>query len=92
MVALFDDPIAAALACDYCDQAIDPCTSYLDYNLHIDGKLAEAICQMTAQEIIYFYAQMKEDKLNNASDDTGSDIKHQISSYKDRGRQQPQQQ
>ena len=76
VVAIFNDPLQAALACDYCDTVVDPCKSYLDFDIHIDGKLEESLCQLAAEEIIYIYAQMRADDRNNTYDDTGASLEN----------------
>lgn len=75
VVALFNDPLEAALACSFCNETKpNPCLSYLDYDIHIDGKLEKALIDLTAEEIIYIYSQMNPDKNNNTNDSTGASI------------------
>jgi hypothetical protein len=77
MVALFNDPIEAenfATILSYCPSNVNACKSYLDFDMHLDGKLDEALIQLTAEEIIYVYAQMKDDTRNDNDDSTGGNI------------------
>lgn len=75
MVALFNDPIEAVkFAQQGKCETVTTCTSYLEYDLHIDGKLDEALLQLTSEEIIYIYAQMKDDTRNDSDDGTGGNI------------------
>lgn len=68
LTALFNDPIQAAVYSDQCGNQKSSCLSYLDYDLAIDGKMEDAIVEMSKEELVYEFSQMTEDRLNNAVD------------------------
>lgn len=83
LVAVFTDPLEAYNAASFCDKEIQY-KSYLEYDIHIDGKLDKSLIDMAYQEIVYVFSQMQpDDRLNNI-DDTGSNIRHPSSyQYRD---------
>lgn len=69
LTALFNDPIEAKNFSDHCGKIPTQCTSFLDYDFAIDGKLEEIIITIAKDELISDFSG-REDISNNAMDDT----------------------
>lgn len=54
-------------SCDDCDDC--KCGSPLDLEFPLDGELLTPVIQLAANELIYLFKQMAEDRRNDASDD-----------------------
>ena len=70
VTALFNDPIEAKVYSNSCGGEYISCASYLDYDFAIDGKLEDVIIELTINEFLYNFSQTRDDRLNNAADDT----------------------
>lgn len=62
----------------FCEEdCVDCCMSILDRQFPLDTDTIDTAIQMTANELISMFTQMREDKINNSSDDTvNSNIVH----------------
>ena len=69
ITAIFNDPIEAKTYSDSCGGVYNSCLSYLDYDFALDGKLEEAVIELTANEFLYTFSQTRDDRQNNAADD-----------------------
>lgn len=72
VVAIFHDPVAAYFhpSCNECDECL--CKEPYDIDFPIDGELLPGVLQLAYQEALQLFIQMKEDKLNDASDNGDS--------------------
>lgn len=73
MTALFEDPLEAALfTSSLCEEnCVDClCKSAYDYDFHLDADLVDRVLVLARTELLAVFGQMREDKNNNASDDT----------------------
>jgi hypothetical protein len=72
VVGMFHDPVEAYLypSCEECEECL--CKEPYDMEFPIDGELLKPIVEMTYQETLQIFSQMKEDRSNNASDDGDS--------------------
>ena len=68
LTALFNDPIEAKNFSDNCGKIPTMCTSYLDYDFAVDGKLEEVIITMCKDELLGDFSG-RDDRQNNAVDD-----------------------
>lgn len=71
IIGLFDDIIEAKQFPSVCgDCAECECEDIMDMEFPIDGNLIRPLLQLAYEELISMMKQIKEDKTNNASDDT----------------------
>lgn len=76
MKAVFNDPIETNIFNeDNCDTVIDSCISVKERDFQIDEDLIRPLIQLTSEELIQIFTQMREDKTNNSSDSTKQESK-----------------
>jgi len=72
LTALFGDPAEAMDFPSVCDsESVTDCISPLDKEFPVDPELADTLIQLTHQELVMAFAQMVEDVVNNATDNSG---------------------
>jgi hypothetical protein len=72
VVALFNDPIEAYMFPSYCNTDCPECScvDFREKPFPFDDNLMTPLMQLASKELIEMFKQMKEDKFQNASDDT----------------------
>lgn len=55
-----------------CDDCVDCCISVLDRPFPLDNDTIDTAISMASAELISVFTQMREDKFNNSTDDTGT--------------------
>lgn len=72
VVGMFHDPVEAYLypSCDECADC--NCKEPYDMEFPLDGELLKPVVELAYQETLQIFSQMKEDKMNDASDDGDS--------------------
>lgn len=69
ITALFDDPLEALRYPSLCNDASSNCVSELDKEFFIDNDLIDSLIDLSKQELLEQFSQMKNDNTNNAVDD-----------------------
>lgn len=80
LIALFEDPILPHLfnansdcKCENCE-----CEDYRNFDFHLDNKTLRTVIDMSVDELVNIFVQMKQDKNNNGIDDNqNSGMVHQ---------------
>ena len=71
IVALFSDPLEAAMFPSLCPDECDKCKSAFEYDFYLDGRMEQAVIDIAIPKLVVAFGQTREDKIGNASDDTG---------------------
>ena len=72
VTGLFEDPMAASLfknLCDDCDDCLR-CADYLEFDFPIDNDMVDSLVELAAQEVIVAFSQGVEDTTNNSRDNS----------------------
>jgi len=64
LMAVFENPLDV-LNCN----AEDSCKSYLDLDFKLQGGLTDSLIQIVSEQLLKTFMQVKEDKINNSTDD-----------------------
>jgi len=71
LTACFNDPIAAKAYSDSCGKDSKVCSSYLDYDFAVDGKMEDVIIAITNDDLVEDFRRSSDDRKNNGVDDAG---------------------
>lgn len=87
--AVFEDPIEAEKFNYNCSEGSSECFDALESEFPFDGDLIDPLVEITIQELVGYFTNMRQDVKNNASDDTVDDnedrmIKHENAKTRDK--------
>lgn len=70
ITGLFDDPVEAGNYASFCEDVCPECNckSAMDMEFPIDSDLIEPLVEISIQELIVLFSQMREDQTNDARD------------------------
>ena len=71
MTGLFENPYEASQYPSFCEETeeCNDCNSPLDLEFPISNDLIDDIIKISTEELVFQFAQMQEDKMNNSKDD-----------------------
>lgn len=68
LTGIFSDPLEVYNFPSFCGETCKDCESFLDKNFYIDSDLVEPMIEISLQELINIYSQMREDQTNDSRD------------------------